>query len=156
MALRLPMSGGFESFSNVRDIPFVARHASRSREEVCKALKIPADKPVVLASFGGYGPDGPRHPTSSRSSKKYTVITTVTASLHARPDVMRPRRRRRGSVISINEESMYGTGIPIRGSRRRRRRRGAPSPATASSSECIANDTGDSVYVARATSPSTT
>jgi len=30
MALRLPMSGGFESFSNVRDIPFVARHASRT------------------------------------------------------------------------------------------------------------------------------
>ena len=55
MALRLPMSGGFESFSNVKDIPFIARHASRTREEVCKTLKIPADKPIVLASFGGYG-----------------------------------------------------------------------------------------------------
>ena len=35
MALRLPMSGGFESFSNVRDIPFIARHSARTREEVC-------------------------------------------------------------------------------------------------------------------------
>jgi hypothetical protein len=61
MALRLPMSGGFESFSNVRDIPFVARHASRTREEVCKASRFPSDKPVVLASFGGYGLTGPRH-----------------------------------------------------------------------------------------------
>ena len=55
MALRLPMSGGFESFSNVKDIPFVARHSTRTREEVCKALKIPTDKPIVLSSFGGYG-----------------------------------------------------------------------------------------------------
>src|SRR5687767_15922056 len=58
MALRLPMSGGFESFSNVKDIPFIARHATRTREEVCKLLKIPADKPIVLSSFGGYGLSG--------------------------------------------------------------------------------------------------
>ena len=33
MALRLPMWAGFETFSNVKDIPFIARHASRSRDE---------------------------------------------------------------------------------------------------------------------------
>jgi len=55
MALRLPMSGGFESFSNVKDIPFIARHATRTREEVCKILKLATDKPLVLMSFGGYG-----------------------------------------------------------------------------------------------------
>ena len=58
MALRLPMSGGFETFNNVKDIPFIARHATKSREEVCKILKIPADKPIVLASFGSYGLPG--------------------------------------------------------------------------------------------------
>src|SRR3970282_947656 len=55
MALRLPMSGGFESFSHVRDLPFVASHAPRTVKEVGKTLKTPSEKPIVLASFGGYG-----------------------------------------------------------------------------------------------------
>ena len=61
MALRLPMSGGFESFSNVKDIPFVARHASRTREEVCKLLKLPADKPIVLVVVRRLRAAGARH-----------------------------------------------------------------------------------------------
>ena len=70
MALRLPMSGGFETFANVKDIPFIARHATQTREQVCKALKLPNDKPIVLASFGGYGLPGWR-PTRWRSSREY-------------------------------------------------------------------------------------
>ena len=58
MALRLPMSAGFEIFSNIKDIPFIARHATRTRQEVCKLLRLPADKPIVLMSFGGYGLPG--------------------------------------------------------------------------------------------------
>ena len=57
MSLRLPMSGGFEQMSNVRDIPFIARHATKTRDEVTRALKLPSDKPIVLVSFGGYGLD---------------------------------------------------------------------------------------------------
>ena len=72
MALRLPMSGGFESFSNVKDIPFIARHATQTREEVCKKLKLPTDKPIVLASFGGYGLPGLDTDALSKF-KKYTV-----------------------------------------------------------------------------------
>src|SRR5687767_6693615 len=41
MALRLPMARGFDSFSNIKDIPFIARHATRTRAEVCKILKLP-------------------------------------------------------------------------------------------------------------------
>ena len=36
-------------------MPFVARHASRARPEVLRMLGIPADRPLVLVSFGGYG-----------------------------------------------------------------------------------------------------
>ena len=109
MALRLPMSGGFESFSNVRDLPFVARHASRTREEVCKTLKIPADKPIVLASFGGYGLTALDTDVLSKF-KKYTVVTTVTASLtKGRRDA--PTTEKKGSVVTINEEAMYGVGV---------------------------------------------
>jgi L-arabinokinase len=109
MALRLPMSGGFESFSNVRDIPFIARHASRTREEVCKILKIPGDKPIVLSAFGVYGL--PALDTDLLSKfRKYTVITTATVPLsRARKET--PTIEKKGSFISINEEAMYDAGV---------------------------------------------
>ena len=109
MALRLPMCGGFESFSNVKDIPFVARHSTRTREEVCKLLKIPADKPIVLSSFGGYGLPGLDTGLLAKF-KKYTVITTANVPLsRARKET--PLTERKGSFISINEEALYDAGI---------------------------------------------
>jgi hypothetical protein len=109
MALRLPMSGGFESFSNVRDIPFIARHSTRTRDEVCKALKIPADKPIILSSFGGYGLPGLDTDLLAKF-KKYTVLTTATVSMsRARKDT--PLTEKKGSFISINEEAMYDHGV---------------------------------------------
>jgi hypothetical protein len=109
MALRLPMSGGFESFSNVKDIPFIARHAGRSRDEVCKLLKLPADKPIVLMSFGAYGLQGLDTDVLSRF-KKYTVIATANVPLsRARKDAAAAERK--GSFVSVNEEAMYDVGV---------------------------------------------
>ena len=109
MALRLPMSGGFESFSNVRDIPFIARHATQTREQVCKALKLPSDKPIVLASFGGYGLPGLETDALAKF-KKYTVVTTANLPLGRTRKEM-PTAERKGSFVSLNEEAMYDTGI---------------------------------------------
>lgn len=55
---RLPMHGGFETFADVIDLPFVARHATWPRDDVRRALDLPLDRPLALASFGGYGVDG--------------------------------------------------------------------------------------------------
>ena len=109
MALRLPMSAGFESFSNVKDIPFVARHATRTREEVCKLLKLPADKPIVLMSFGGYGLPGLDTDVLAKF-KKYTVVTTANLPV-GRTRKETPLAERKGSYISINEEAMYDAGV---------------------------------------------
>ncbi len=109
MALRLPMSAGFESFSNVKDIPFVARHATRTREEVCKLLKLPADKPIVLMSFGGYGLPGLDTDVLAKF-KKYTVVTTANLPV-GRTRKETPLAERKGSFISINEEAMYDAGV---------------------------------------------
>jgi hypothetical protein len=109
MALRLPMCGGFENFSNVKDIPFIARHATRTREEVCKLLKLPADKPIVLVSFGGYGLPGLETDALAKF-KKYTVITTANLPLGRTRKEM-PTAERKGSFISLNEESMYDSGV---------------------------------------------
>lgn len=59
-AWRLPMHGGFETVAPVIDVPFVARHADRavSRHDVLSRLNLPADRPVALVSFGGYGAGG--------------------------------------------------------------------------------------------------
>ncbi len=138
MALRLPMSGGFESFSNVKDIPFIARHASKTRDEVCKALKLPNDKPLVLVSFGGYGLPALETETLSKF-KKYTVLTTANVPLtRARKEL--PAAERKGSYITINEEAMYNAGI------RYEDLVGAADavvtkPGYGIISECIANDT---------------
>jgi len=58
LALRLPMWGGFQTMPQVRDIPLVARRSGREPDEIRRALGIPPDTRVVLASFGGYGLDG--------------------------------------------------------------------------------------------------
>jgi len=57
---RLPLHGGFARVPNVRDLPFVARHArpDRSRDDVRRELSLPRDRPLALVSFGGYGVNG--------------------------------------------------------------------------------------------------
>lgn len=52
---RLPMHGGFGGFDRLRDLPFVARRAKRSRDDVRTRLGWPHDVPIVLTSFGGVG-----------------------------------------------------------------------------------------------------
>jgi hypothetical protein len=54
-AWRLPMHGGFDGFRRIIDVPFVARHATQSRDVVRARLGLPMDRLLVLSSFGGYG-----------------------------------------------------------------------------------------------------
>ncbi len=109
ISLRLPMHGGFENMNNVTDIPFIARHAAKTRDEVCKALKLPTEKPIVLASFGGYGLPG-LDTDQLAKFKKYTVIMTANVPLaRSRKDAAATERK--GAFISVNEEAMYDTGV---------------------------------------------
>ena len=55
VAWRLPMHGGFESFSRIVDVPHVARRSSRDPRDVRKILNLPTTQPLVLISFGRYG-----------------------------------------------------------------------------------------------------
>lgn len=107
MALRLPMAGGFQTIGNVKDIPFIARHATKSREEVCKALNIPSNKPLVLVSFGGYGLSSLDTDTLAKF-KKYTVVTTTNVPLGRKKDTATERK---GSFISLDEEAIYDSKV---------------------------------------------
>ena len=107
LALRLPMHGGFESFASVRDIPFIARHPAKSRDEVTNALRIPGDKPIVLVSFGGYGLSALDTEPLSKF-RKYTVVMTTNAPLaRGRKDAS----ERRGALTTLPAEAVYEAGI---------------------------------------------
>ena len=54
-AWRLPLHGGFTMFDRPIDVPFIARHATRDPLDVRRLLQLPADGPLALSSFGGYG-----------------------------------------------------------------------------------------------------
>jgi hypothetical protein len=59
-ALRLPLHGGFGPIAaTIEDIPFIARRSARGRAETRRLLGVGEERPVVLASFGGYGLDLP-------------------------------------------------------------------------------------------------
>jgi L-arabinokinase len=68
-AWRLPMHGGFETFVQAcpaetpsarrrLDMPFVARHSTREPADTRRRLGLPADRRLVLPSFGAYGVQG--------------------------------------------------------------------------------------------------
>ena len=65
-AWRLPLHGGFATFeqraresgpsaSVLIDVPFVARHSSRTPRQTREGLGLPQETRLVLPSFGGYG-----------------------------------------------------------------------------------------------------
>jgi L-arabinokinase len=55
LALRLPLHGGFETMSDVRDLPLIARRSTRDPQDTRRRLGLDGSRPVVLSSFGGYG-----------------------------------------------------------------------------------------------------
>ena len=73
LALRLPLHGGFEPMAAVtRDIAFIARTSTRDPGDTRRQLGITGERPVVLASFGGYGVDLPLE--ALRQSDRFTFI----------------------------------------------------------------------------------
>ncbi len=75
MAWRLPMAGGFKSFRAVDDLPFVARRSRRDPADVRRMLALPADRPLVLISYGGYGVSGLQVPDTLAS--RYALVATA-------------------------------------------------------------------------------
>ena len=109
MALRLPMSAGFETFSNVKDIPFIARHATRTREEVCKILKTPVRQADRADLVRRIRPARPRHRRPRQVQEIHGRGTANVPVGRTRKET--PTAERKGSFININEEAMYDAGV---------------------------------------------
>ena len=123
MALRLPMSGGFESFSNVKRHPVhrAPRVAARAKRSA-RLLKLPADKPFVLASFGGYGLPG-LDTEALASSRSTRSSPPRTVPLEPRAQGCRPRpsgrdrssasTRRRCTTPGVRYEDLVGAAEAV-------------------------------------------
>jgi L-arabinokinase len=107
IVLRLPMAGGFSGLEHaIRDIPFVARHSSRTQDEVRRALGLPSradGKPLVLMSFGGYGLAGLDTAALARLTD-YTIATTDSPSAN---NAIRPEH----GLLFISETDLHHAGL---------------------------------------------
>jgi hypothetical protein len=108
-AWRLPMCGGFESIPDIVDVPLIARKSARERDEVRQRFSLPADRPVVLASFGGFGVRGiPLEAVDCLS--RCTLLLAETTVARSGGDVNRSRQRD-GRVVMLNEAELYESGF---------------------------------------------
>ena len=88
LALELPFQGGFEIFDRVERLPLVARRATQTRTATRAHFGLPADAPIALLSFGGYGL--PALDLSAVDARgPWTIVTTdrVTAGQDQLPHV---------------------------------------------------------------------
>jgi len=99
-AWRMPLHGGFRTFSRVVDVPLVARHATVSRDEVRRRLGLPKDTLLALSSFGGYGLHD-FDPARLDCLDRWHVVTTA-----RRTDVPVP-----SGVYVLEESAVYEAGM---------------------------------------------
>ena len=97
------MHGGFATFDRLVDVPFVARHATHSRDEVRTRLGLPLDRPLVLSSFGGYGVDG-LDVARLDCLKDYGVVLTLRNETEFRPDAP-------AGLLQVAEERLYESAL---------------------------------------------
>lgn len=114
LALRLPLSGGFATMPAVRDIPFVARHATRSRADLRALIGVGEHERVALSSFGGYGLERLNlQPLTNIRGWKVIVGSTgvprsVEPPLNDRRTIV---ERTEGSLVCIDERALYASGF---------------------------------------------
>ena len=99
-AWRLPLCGGFATFSSIVDVPFVARRATFPRHEVRRRLGLPEDALLALSSFGGYGLHD-FDPARLDCLDRWQVVMTA-----PRPAVPAP-----AGVYVLEESAVYDAGM---------------------------------------------
>jgi hypothetical protein len=107
LALRLPMHGGFGSFREVVDLPFIARRSAKDPAQVKSALGLPRNERLVLVSFGGYGLEG-LDLDALRQLDGYVALVSGSVPLADLPEGLRGGRQ--GNLLPFDERAMYDAG----------------------------------------------
>jgi hypothetical protein len=104
--LRLPMWGGFEMAppEATRDLPLVARRSARDPRETRRALGLPADRKLVLLSFGGHGLKGLSPASFDTFGDEFVAVITGHLEMS---DAARQSRR---GVVEFDEQGLYDAG----------------------------------------------
>jgi hypothetical protein len=97
---RLPMHGGFATFGKLVNLPFVAPRAQYGRDRVRQVLKLPPERTLVLASFGGIGVKA-LEDVSLDCLDQYDAVFTVRDTSVAR----------RPGVFVLAESEIYRQGL---------------------------------------------
>lgn len=134
---RLPMHGGFASIDTVVDLPFIARRSTRDPAETRRALELPADEPLVLVAFGGYGLKDIDLDALSRLDGYVALVSGNVPLGHLRDGL---RGERRGSLLPVDEQKMNAAGIQYE-DLVRAVDVVATKPGYGIIAECLANDT---------------
>lgn len=108
LALRLPLWGGFDAFPHIVDLPFIARRSRRDPAETRVQFGLPADMPLALVSFGGYGVAGIDLDAVSRI-EGWGILVSDSAPIG--PEGRRLSQiGRTGSLIPLDEAGLYARG----------------------------------------------
>ena len=99
-AWRLPMHGPFDAFTTIVEVPFVARHATRSREHTRAMLGLPLHRRLALSSFSVYGADGI---DMDRLDCTHDWDVVVTGNEHGTPTA--------AGVRLVHEPALYSAGL---------------------------------------------
>jgi L-arabinokinase len=112
LALRLPMAGGFDMFTRVEELPFIARRARRKPADIRRQLQLSDDQPLVLVSFGGYGVSQ-IDLTGLSKLVGYTIVMTadVTASRREDDPAGLGRMLLPGNIEQLDERALYSSGL---------------------------------------------
>ena len=129
-AWRLPMHGGFATFSTVLDYPWIARRSRRDPGDVRRAIGADDSRPLVLISFGGYGVAGMR--LAQHADAPYRVVLSggaAHAPLDTPADALHVDRERLDD-LGVRYEDLVAACDVV-----------ASKPGYGIVSECVANDT---------------
>jgi L-arabinokinase len=107
-AWRLPMSGGFEAFSRIVDVPFIARRSHRDPSDVRRHLGVPLDRPMVLSSFGGFGVRG--LPLDLVDCLDHCTLVVAEATIVRSNPAYLERREHPRRVVQISDADIYDAG----------------------------------------------
>jgi L-arabinokinase len=103
LALRLPLSAGFETTPTVVDVPLVARVSQRHPDEVRRLMGWPLQERLVLASFGGFGQQGFDTQALSSLGPGLRIILPL--------DAVPSAAAIQGSLLALDESVMSSQGL---------------------------------------------
>jgi L-arabinokinase len=107
-AWRLPMSGGFEPFPRIVEVPLVARHSRRDPADVRRRFGVPLDRPMVLSSFGGFGVRG--LPLDRADCLPHCTLVVAEATV-ARSHPAHPEHREHlEHLVHVSDGEVYEAG----------------------------------------------